>query len=215
MAASRVAGRAPLRISWGCARGDLPARRAHRSATRRQREGSGSDDDGMLPERFERGDGLPPIPPPEERALPRALTEEDVRVKFARSSGPGGQSVNKTNSKADVRLNVYSAGWLPTWVRERLVAMQQNRINAQGELVVQSDRNRSQHDNLSDCLRKLQSFIEEASSVPNREASDEKKKKLKSKVLMFLLSHLPGCFLHRSRKPGCAAAGEESERETA
>lgn len=140
------------------------------------------DEDDMLPQQIVRDDGLPPVPPPEERVMPRKITDDDVEVKFVRSSGPGGQSVNKTNSKADVRFNVYAASWLPNWVRERLVALQQKKINTDGELVVQSDRHRSQHDNLEDCMRKLQSYIDDAAYVPNQEADEQKKKKLKKKV---------------------------------
>ena len=77
-------------------------------------------------------------------APPRKVGRADTTVKFVRSSGPGGQNVNKVSTKADLRFNVLDAEWLPEEVRMALLDMEANRVNSVGELVVQSDRTRTQ-----------------------------------------------------------------------
>jgi len=52
--------------------------------------------------------------------------------------------VNKVSTKADLRFNVLDAEWLPEEVRMALLDMEANRVNSVGELVVQSDRTRTQ-----------------------------------------------------------------------
>ncbi|XP_050144046.1 uncharacterized protein LOC126619668 isoform X2 [Malus sylvestris] len=86
----------------------------------------------------------------EERALsadkhpPPKITLDHVTVSFARSGGPGGQNVNKVNTKVDMRFNVEKAYWLSEWVRERILQMEKNRINKDGELVISSTKTRTQ-----------------------------------------------------------------------
>ena len=84
------------------------------------------------------------LPPGPSFTPPRQVERGDVEVKFVRSSGPGGQNVNKVSTKADLRLNVFDAEWLPEEVRMALLDMEANRVNSAGELVVQSDRTRTQ-----------------------------------------------------------------------
>jgi peptidyl-tRNA hydrolase ICT1 len=67
---------------------------------------------------------------------------DKVEFAFARSSGPGGQNVNKLNTKAEVRFKVATADWIPINVRERLLVYQVNKINKEGELVVTSQEHR-------------------------------------------------------------------------
>eukprot|EP00112_Aurelia_sp_Birch-Aquarium-sp1_P001351 Seg1143.4 transcript_id=Seg1143.4/GoldUCD/mRNA.D3Y31 product="Peptidyl-tRNA hydrolase ICT1 mitochondrial" protein_id=Seg1143.4/GoldUCD/D3Y31 len=92
--------------------------------------------------------------------------ESAIKVKFIRSSGPGGQNVNKLNTKAEVRLDITRADWLPTEVREKLMEQEKNRINKNGELIVTSESFRSQSRNLQDAINKIQQLISTASYVP-------------------------------------------------
>jgi len=98
---------------------------------------------------------------------------DSVKVKFSRSSGPGGQNVNKLATKAEVRLKVEEADWLSTEVKQSLVEQQKNRINKRWELIVTSDRFRSQSRNLQDAMQKLKEMVK-AASIQSSEPSQEK-----------------------------------------
>ena len=50
-----------------------------------------------------------------------SVVSEDVIVSFARSSGPGGQNVNKVNTKVDMRLPLHKAEWIPESVKEAVM----------------------------------------------------------------------------------------------
>uniref|UniRef100_M0ZXD5 Immature colon carcinoma transcript n=1 Tax=Solanum tuberosum TaxID=4113 RepID=M0ZXD5_SOLTU len=87
------------------------------------------------------------------------ITLDHVTVNFARSGGPGGQNVNKVNTKVDMRFNVEKAYWLSDRVREKILQMEKNRINKDGELVISSTKTRTQKGNIEDALSKLQVLI--------------------------------------------------------
>lgn len=102
----------------------------------------------------------------DERGPRLKIRREHVRLHFARSSGPGGQNVNKLNTKADLRLHVASATWIPEDIRERLAEREAARINRDGDLVVTSEMTRSQHNNITDALKKLQAMLDAAVEPP-------------------------------------------------
>ncbi|KAK4740826.1 hypothetical protein SAY87_024414 [Trapa incisa] len=118
----------------------------------------------------------------EERALlggnepTPQITLDRVTVSFARSGGPGGQNVNKVNTKVDMRFNVKDATWLSDRIRERIMQMEKNRINRDGEIVISSTKTRTQKGNIEDALGKLQAIIDAASYVPPPPSEEQKKK---------------------------------------
>jgi ribosome-associated protein len=81
---------------------------------------------------------------------------------FARSGGPGGQNVNKVNTKALLRWPVVASPSLPEHVRKRLLAKYHRRITVEGELLVVSQRFRDAGRNAADCLEKLRQMLLEA-----------------------------------------------------
>ena len=74
----------------------------------------------------------------------------ELRFSFVRSSGPGGQNVNKVASKVVLRWSVAQSGAISDEVRTRLVSANRRRINDRGELILTSQRYRDQAKNIDD-----------------------------------------------------------------
>jgi len=96
------------------------------------------------------------------------IPEREIRVSFARSSGAGGQNVNKTSTKAILHWSV-GRSWALTGeekarVREKLA----NRINFNDEVVVMSEEERSQPQNRARAVARLQALVSRALQVPKK-----------------------------------------------
>jgi ribosome-associated protein len=96
------------------------------------------------------------------------IAADELQFSFVRSSGPGGQNVNKLNTKAVLRWAVRSSPSLPDPVRQRFLARFAPRITGQGELLVTSQRFRDQRQNQRDCLEKLREMLLEVATPPKR-----------------------------------------------
>jgi ribosome-associated protein len=94
------------------------------------------------------------------------IAEDELQWTYVRSSGPGGQNVNKVASKAVLRWNVATSPSLPDDVKARLCAGQANRITTDGDLVLTSQRYRDQERNRQDCLDKLRELVALAAARP-------------------------------------------------
>ncbi len=92
------------------------------------------------------------------------LTE--LTFTFSRSSGPGGQNVNKVNTKATLRWPVQTSDSLDAGVKERFLNKFRRRITSEGELVMHSQRFRDQGRNVADCLDKLRNLLLEVAAPP-------------------------------------------------
>ncbi|XP_069849158.1 large ribosomal subunit protein mL62 isoform X1 [Dipodomys merriami] len=96
-----------------------------------------------------------------------------LTISYCRSSGPGGQNVNKVNSKAEVRFHLASADWMAESVRQKIAVRHKNKINRAGELIVTSESSRFQFRNLADCLQKIRDMIAEASQTPKEPSRED------------------------------------------
>ena len=112
----------------------------------------------------------------------------EFEFSFVRSSGPGGQNVNKVNSKAVLRWNIYDNTTLPLEVKIRLQAQQESKITQEGELLISSDIYRDQIRNREECLNKLREIVARAAIKPKVRkktkqsySSTQRDKKQKSK----------------------------------
>jgi ribosome-associated protein len=84
---------------------------------------------------------------------------DELQFSFVRSSGPGGQNVNKVNTKAVLRWAVRDTDCLPNGVRHRFLERYASRITAEGEILISSQQFRDQGQNQRDCLEKLRAML--------------------------------------------------------
>ncbi|XP_022084933.1 peptidyl-tRNA hydrolase ICT1, mitochondrial-like [Acanthaster planci] len=124
---------------------------------------------------------------------------EKLTVKYSCSSGPGGQNVNKVHTKADVRFHVGSADWLPMHIRQSILEKKSTKISKQGELILTSERTRSQITNFSDCLQKIRDIIEEVQRKP-KEPSEKDKAVLRMRVERMNRERLRQKKIHSATK---------------
>ena len=88
-----------------------------------------------------------------------SIAAGELKFTFVRSRGPGGQNVNKVNSKAVLYWNVHQSKSLPEDVKQRFLGRYARRISREGRLVLSSDRHREQARNVADCGRKLRELV--------------------------------------------------------
>ena len=92
----------------------------------------------------------------------------ELQFSYSRSSGPGGQNVNKVNSKATLRWPVTTSPSLPEDVKERFLQAYRSRVTTEGDVVISSQRYRDQGRNVDDCLEKLRSMVTAVATAPRK-----------------------------------------------
>lgn len=117
------------------------------------------------------------------------IPRERLTIRFSRASGPGGQHVNKTSTRAEVRFVLAEADWIPEATRVRLALREKNRLNADGELIVTSEKHRSQSANVDECLGKLAAMIAAAAKPPKRRKPTRPSKAAKERRLTAKRHH--------------------------
>ncbi|HSW57075.1 MAG TPA: alternative ribosome rescue aminoacyl-tRNA hydrolase ArfB [Dehalococcoidales bacterium] len=95
-----------------------------------------------------------------------AIDESEMKLDFVRSSGPGGQNVNKVSSAVELRFDVRNSPSLPEEVRQRLLKLAHKRITENGILVIDARRFRSQLANRQDALERCLELVRRASLKP-------------------------------------------------
>ena len=93
---------------------------------------------------------------------------KELNFTFSRSSGPGGQNVNKVNTKVTLHWPVAESPSVPEPVRRRFLERFANRVNSEGEVVLASQRYRDQGRNVADCVNKLREMLAQAATPPRK-----------------------------------------------
>ena len=89
-----------------------------------------------------------------------------AKASFSRSGGPGGQNVNKVNTKVTLRIRLDDVDGLNDAETERMRGILANRATGEGELVIAADEERSQHTNLKRAYARMESIIVNAARLP-------------------------------------------------
>jgi ribosome-associated protein len=90
------------------------------------------------------------------------IGEDELEFKFVRASGPGGQNVNKVASAIHLRFDIAATASLSDPCKQRLLALNDQRVSSDGVLVIKAQQYRSQEKNKADALERLKTLIQSA-----------------------------------------------------
>lgn len=124
------------------------------------------------------------------------LREEEVEFIAIRAQGAGGQNVNKVSNAIHLRFDI-GASSLPEEIKTRLVQLRDQRVSADGVVVIKAQAHRSLERNRIDALTRLRELIARAAFVPvvrrpTKPSRNAQKKRVESKVKRGLVKFLRG-----------------------
>ncbi|MFZ1947188.1 MAG: alternative ribosome rescue aminoacyl-tRNA hydrolase ArfB [bacterium] len=94
--------------------------------------------------------------------------EREAAFEFLRSSGPGGQNVNKVSTAVRLRFDITQSASLPEDVKQRLVRLAGGKVTREGVLLIEARRFRTQDKNRQDALERLRALVRRAAIKPKR-----------------------------------------------
>ncbi|MGB5990951.1 MAG: alternative ribosome rescue aminoacyl-tRNA hydrolase ArfB [Desulfobacterales bacterium] len=112
-----------------------------------------------------------------------AINENEIKLNFIRSSGPGGQNVNKVATGVQLRFDVKNSPSLSDEVRTRLIRLAGDKMTKKGILIIQARRFRKQERNRQDAMDRLIELIRKASEQPKAHIKPKPTRASKERIL--------------------------------
>jgi ribosome-associated protein len=114
------------------------------------------------------------------------INPDEVELSAIRAQGPGGQHVNKVSCAVHLRFDI-GASSLPEHIKERLLALSDQRITQNGVVVMKAQQSRSLEQNKEEALRRLQELVDSVAVLPavrrvTRPTRSSQRKRLDSKT---------------------------------
>lgn len=117
-----------------------------------------------------------------------SIDERELQIDFIRASGPGGQNVNKVSTAVQLRFDVRGSSSLPEEVKARLIRLGGSRVTADGVLVLEAKRYRTQEGNRADAILRFSELVRQAAQKPKKRRATRptlasKEERLKAKKI--------------------------------
>ncbi len=113
----------------------------------------------------------------EKISIPDSL----IQIRFVRSRGPGGQNVNKVNTRAQLTFDLISCYDIPAVAKKRLIVLAGTRMTQEGKLILESDRHRQQIRNRDEVLNRLKLMVRKSLIKPKARIATKPSKASKQK----------------------------------
>jgi len=131
------------------------------------------------------------------------LPEAELVERFVRSSGPGGQNVNKVSTAVELRLDIAGSPSLPTWLKERVLQARDRRITGEGVLVLQAQRFRTLDRNRVDARERMVNLlrahtVEQKKRIATKPSKAAKRRRVDTKKARATVKKLRGPADHDS-----------------
>lgn len=114
------------------------------------------------------------------------IDERELQLEYVRASGPGGQNVNKVATAVQLRFDITNSSSLASGIKGRLIQLAGNRVNADGILMIEAKRFRTQEANREDAIQRFVELVRRSIVPPKprrktKPTSASKEKRLKEK----------------------------------